>query len=45
MLCIFYRDAIILYRASQYQNKFEESHLKFDGKSLEDLKAFVKKNM
>lgn len=35
-------DAIILLRASQYQNKFEDSQVKFDGDSLDELIDFVK---
>lgn len=35
-------DSIILFRAPQYSNKFEESQVKFDGSSLDELNTFVK---
>lgn len=37
-------DAIILFRAPQYNNKFEESQAKFEGSSLDELITFVKEN-
>lgn len=37
-------DGIILFRAPQYTNKFEDSQVKFDGSSLEQLSVFVKEN-
>lgn len=37
-------DAIILFRAPQYSNKFEESQVKFSGSSLDELITFVKDN-
>lgn len=38
-------DAIILFRAPQLANKFEEKYLKFEGKTKEELSQFVKANM
>jgi len=38
------KDAIYLYRAPQLANKFEESSVKFTGKSVDDLTKFVKEN-
>lgn len=37
-------NAIYLYRAPQLANKFEESSVKFSGKSVDDLTKFVKEN-
>lgn len=37
-------DAIVLFRAPQYQNKFESNQVKFDGSSLSDLDNFAKKH-
>lgn len=37
-------DAILLIRASQYNNVFEESTVTFDGSSLAELEAFVNKD-
>jgi len=37
-------DGIILFRAPQYSNKFEESEVKFEGSSLDELITFVKDN-
>lgn len=37
-------NAIFLYRAPQLANKFEETSIKFTGKSVEDLTKFVKEN-
>lgn len=37
-------DAIILFRAPQYSNKFEENFVKFDGTTLDELITFVNKN-
>jgi len=35
-------DAIVLFRAPQYHNKFESSQVKFDGSSYDELVEFVK---
>lgn len=35
-------NAIILIRAPQYQNKFEDNEVKFDGDSYDELVDFVK---
>lgn len=37
-------NGIILFRAPQYANKFEESQVTFEGSSLDELTTFVKKN-
>ncbi|CRK99496.1 CLUMA_CG012815, isoform A [Clunio marinus] len=37
------KNAIILFRAPQYHNKFESDFVKFEGKSKDDLSEFVKK--
>lgn len=37
-------DGIILFRAPQYSNKFEDSEVKFEGSSLDELITFVKEN-
>lgn len=37
-------DGIILFRAPQYNNKFEDSQVEFDGSSLDELTTFVKEN-
>lgn len=37
-------DAIILFRAPQYSNKFEDGQVKFEGSSLDELITFVKDN-
>lgn len=37
-------DGILLVRASQYNNVFEESVVKFDGSSLAELEVFVNKH-
>ncbi|GAB0094644.1 Protein disulfide-isomerase [Sergentomyia squamirostris] len=38
-------DAILLFRASNLHNKFEENFLKFDGDDVDELTKFVKKNL
>jgi hypothetical protein len=43
-VALFFRDAIILYRAPQLSNKFESDFVKFEGKTKEDLNEFVKKS-
>lgn len=40
-----FSDAIVLFRAPQFSNKFEPSTVTFEGSSLEDLTAFVKDNL
>ncbi|XP_055319508.1 protein disulfide-isomerase A3-like [Sitodiplosis mosellana] len=37
-------DGIILFRAPQYANKFEENQVEFDGSGIEELTTFVKGN-
>lgn len=37
-------DAIVLFRAPQYHNKFESNQVKFDGSSYDQLAEFVKLN-
>lgn len=37
-------DGIILFRAPQYHNKFEDSQITFEGSSLSDLSTFVRAN-
>lgn len=37
-------DSIILFRAPQYSNKFEDSQVKFEGSSIDQLITFVKEN-
>lgn len=38
-------DAILLVRAPQYANKFEDNTVKFEGSSLDELNTFVKENL
>lgn len=38
-------DAIVLFRAPQYHNKFESNQVKFDGSSHDQLVEFVKTNL
>lgn len=50
LLCVFiisssHSDAIVLYRAPQFKNKFEPSTVVFDGSSLDELTTFVKANL
>lgn len=40
-----FSDAIVLYRAPQFKNKFEPSTVVFEGTTLDDLTTFVKKNL
>jgi protein disulfide isomerase family A protein 3 len=38
-------DAIVLFRAPQLKNKFEANHVRFEGKTKDDLATFVKDNL
>lgn len=38
-------DVILLFRASNLHNKFEENYLKFDGSDVGELTQFVRKNL
>ncbi|XP_055529979.1 protein disulfide-isomerase A3-like [Wyeomyia smithii] len=37
-------DAIVLFRAKQFANKFESDFVRFEGKTKDDLSTFVKEN-
>lgn len=37
-------DAIVLFRAPQYHNKFESNQVKFEGSTYDELADFVKSN-
>lgn len=42
---LYYSDKIALIRAPHLANKFEESTVKFEGKSDSDLSSFIKENL
>lgn len=45
-ICVIFlcSDAVFLFRAPQYENKFEKTYVKIEGETENDITTFVKKN-
>lgn len=44
-ICCFHSDAIVIYRAPQFKNKFESATVVFSGSNLDQLTTFIKENL